>query len=599
LVLFLSELWFLFTFSSQATLRRRADKKCIIQVMKIKRLSDYLQRLEDTPSRIEITKILAELFTEAEAGEIDKITYLILGSLAPRYEGLVFNIAEKMMLRVFVKAYGKELQEIKDLYNLRGDMGLVASELAQHKGDGFDVADVYGVLKEIAIDEGEGSQERKVDDMALLLKHLDPSSAKFVARIPVGKLRLGFSDKTIIDALSWMEAGNKSLRSKIESAYQVLPDVGLLAREVKLKGAVDAAKSIDPVVGIPVLGMLAQRLKSPAEMIAKMKKVAVEPKLDGLRIQLHYKKGQTVKAYTRNLNETSWMFPELEKMGDFIKAEEVILDTEAVGVDAERKAMANFQATMTRRRKHDIEKIAEKVGINFYVFDILAKDGKGLMQLNYEERRKVLEQTLIGGGLFKMIEYHLTQDPKEIARLNLEYRKRGYEGIMIKRYDSAYVPGRTGWRWVKMKEAEEALGKLADTVDCVVMGYTAGRGKRVSFGVGQFLVGVKDGEKIKTVTKVGTGLTDEQFRELKTRLKNLEVPQKPKVYEVNKLLEPDFWVNPEVVVEIAADEITKSPTHTAGLALRFPRLVRFRDDKSPEQATKVGEVEKLFNLQNS
>jgi DNA ligase 1 len=599
LVLFLSELWFLFTFFSQATLRRRADKKCIIQVMKIKRLSDYLQRLEDTPSRIEITKILAELFTEAEAGEIDKITYLILGSLAPRYEGLVFNIAEKMMLRVFVKAYGKELQEIKDLYNLRGDMGLVASELAQHKGDGFDVADVYGVLKEIAIDEGEGSQERKVDDMALLLKHLDPSSAKFVARIPVGKLRLGFSDKTIIDALSWMEAGNKSLRSKIESAYQVLPDVGLLAREVKLKGAVDAAKSIDPVVGIPVLGMLAQRLKSPAEMIAKMKKVAVEPKLDGLRIQLHYKKGQTVKAYTRNLNETSWMFPELEKMGDFIKAEEVILDTEAVGVDAERKAMANFQATMTRRRKHDIEKIAEKVGINFYVFDILAKDGKGLMQLNYEERRKVLEQTLIGGGLFKMIEYHLTQDPKEIARLNLEYRKRGYEGIMIKRYDSAYVPGRTGWRWVKMKEAEEALGKLADTVDCVVMGYTAGRGKRVSFGVGQFLVGVKDGEKIKTVTKVGTGLTDEQFRELKTCLKNLEVPQKPKVYEVNKLLEPDFWVNPEVVVEIAADEITKSPTHTAGLALRFPRLVRFRDDKSPEQATKVGEVEKLFNLQNS
>jgi DNA ligase 1 len=170
---------------------------------------------------------------------------------------------------------------------------------------------------------------------------------------------------------------------------------------------------------------------------------------------------------------------------------------------------------------------------------------------------------------------------------------------MVKRYDSAYVPGRTGWRWVKMKEAEEALGKLSDTVDCVVMGYTAGRGKRASFGLGQFLVGVKDGEKIKTVTKVGTGLTDEQFRELKKRLLGSELTEMPKEYEVHKLLEPDFWVNPEVVVEIAADDITKSPTHTAGLALRFPRLVKFRDDKSPDQATTVEEVKKLFKLQNS
>ena len=174
------------------------------------------------------------------------------------------------------------------------------------------------------------------------------------------------------------------------------------------------------------------------------------------------------------------------------------------------------------------------------------------------------------------------------------------EGVIVKKYDTAYIPGRTGWRWVKMKEEEAASGKLADTIDCVVMGYSAGRGKRVSFGLGQFLVGVLDppaGGMIKTVTKVGTGLTDEQFRELKKRLSGLEVKDKPKEYaDVSKLLQPDFWVEPSLVVEIAADEITKSPNHSAGLALRFPRLVRFRDDKSPDQATTVAEVKKLYEM---
>jgi len=150
---------------------------------------------------------------------------------------------------------------------------------------------------------------------------------------------------------------------------------------------------------------------------------------------------------------------------------------------------------------------------------------------------------------------------------------------------------------VKMKQGEEAQGKLADTIDVVVMGYTQGRGKRASFGVGQFLVGVKDGDKIKTTSKIGTGLTDEEFREIERRLKNLRTKDKPKEYEVRKNYTPDFWVIPSLIVEIAADEITKSPTHTAGLALRFPRLINFRDDKDPSEATTLRELEGLFDLQ--
>ncbi len=150
-----------------------------------------------------------------------------------------------------------------------------------------------------------------------------------------------------------------------------------------------------------------------------------------------------------------------------------------------------------------------------------------------------------------------------------------------------------------MKEEEKAHAKLADTIDCIVMGYTAGKGKRAEFGVGQFLVGVRDSGRVKTITKIGTGITDEQFKELKERLQKLEVRDQPKEYVVHKDLEPDYWVKSSLVVEIAADEITKSPKHSASLAFRFPRLIKFRDDKSPDQATTLAEVKKLFKLQKS
>jgi DNA ligase-1 len=169
--------------------------------------------------------------------------------------------------------------------------------------------------------------------------------------------------------------------------------------------------------------------------------------------------------------------------------------------------------------------------------------------------------------------------------------------VGAKKLSGNYFSGRTGFRWVKMKQEEASRAKLLDTIDCVIMGYTRGKGKRASFGLGQFLVGVKKGEKIETTSKIGTGLTDEQFREMKARLSKLEVSKKPKEYEVHKNYTPDYWVKPKLVVEIAADEITVSPTHTAGLALRFPRLIGFRDDRGPEDATTLEELQTLFKLQ--
>jgi DNA ligase-1 len=581
--------------------------------MKFGELAKYLEKLEKTSSRIKITEILSEVFKKAKAEEIDKITYLLLGQLAPSYEGLVFNIAERMMLQIIAKAFSVDIQEVKKIYKKKGDLGRVAFACAKNKkskskSQNLSVVDVYEELKLIAEEEGEGSQERKIEGMAKLLANLDSLSVRYVGRMPIGRLRLGFSDKTIIDALSWMVKGDKTARDDLEKAYFVLPDIGLLAKSVKKFGVIKALRNIKPVIGVPVLPMLAQRLKSPAEMVEKMQEVGVEPKFDGLRIQIHYKKsgfgkeGKNVRAFTRNLNDTGWMFPELKGIKKYIHADEAILDCEAVGVDEKRRVLANFQKTMTRRRKHEIEKIASKIPIRFYVFDILLKNEKSMMNKKYVERREVLDKTVKKSKVLEVVDSKITQDPKVIEKMMKMEIKEGLEGIIVKRAGSRYVPGRCGWRWVKMKEEESAKAKLADTLDCIVMGYSVGRGKRAEFGIGQFLVGMLDpldDEKIKSLTKVGTGLTDDQFRELKKRLVKLEVSNKPKEYKVDKDLKPDFWVRPSLVVEVAADEITKSPKHTAGYALRFPRLVKFRDDKSVSQATTVSEIKKLFKLQKS
>ena len=562
--------------------------------MKFKELAVYLERLEATSSRLEITRILTELFEASSASEIDKVVYLSLGILAPNYEGVLLNLAEKMMIRTLAEAYQKTPADVLALFKKIGDIGSVAQELAKYKvhGTEYTVTDVYEKLLEIAKDSGAGSQDTKIGKMADLLQNLDPLSARFVSRIPVGRLRLGFSEKTVIDSLA---KSDKKIGTEIEAAYNIRPDIGYIARLVK-EGNLKSAK---PQIGVPVVPMLAQRLNSTTEMIKKIGEVSVEPKFDGLRIFIHYrKKDNLVKIFTRNMNSIDInTFPELLSVGKFIKADEVILDSEAIGVDEKREKFLDFQKTIQRRRKHEIAKNASEIPLQFQVFDILLINGRSMIGEPYIKRREELKKAVISGSLLRVDENTITTDPEVIKKMHQKYLKMGLEGVVVKKANGSYVSGRAGWNWVKMKEEEGREGRLADTVDCVIMGYTVGKGKRVGFGMGQFLAGVASGDKFKTVTKVGTGLTDDQFRELKKRLSKLQVKEKPKEYEVNKDLYPDFWVEPEVMVELAADEITVSPKHTAGLALRFPRLIQFRDDKSAKDATTVSELHDLFKLQ--
>lgn len=584
--------------------------------------SDFCQTLfsiEQTTLRLQITRHLAELFNKLSGQEIDKACYLLLGRLKPKYENLEFSFAEKMMFRAlseFVKpsdnviksdvqlgligesTYETRVSEVVQLFKKHGDLGDVAGLIRKgSKTDTRTISQVYDLLLILAKESGAGSQDKKVQAMIVLLEKSDEVTSKYLIRIMLGTLRLGFSDMTLLDALSWAKTGDKSLRKELELAYQVKADIGKIA-QIFLTEGLSGLSKVEIELGVPIAPALCQRLKTADEMIEKMGKVFVEPKYDGTRVLIHVKKNGkewTTRTFTRNLEESSGMFPELKTALEAISATEVILDSEAVGYDPETDKLLPFQQTIQRKRKHDIEETAKKVPLRFFVFDILFKDGESLLRRPLFERKEILEQTIKKGSVFILSPFIVTNEPQVLREYHGKQLASGLEGAVIKQYESEYQPGRRGFSWVKFKEEEGTTGKLSDTIDCVVMGYYKGKGKRTKFGIGAFLVGIYDkkSDSFRTIAKIGTGLTDEQWEEIFTRCSKVVTNSKPHNYFIPDLLIPDVYVTPHIVVEIAADEVTDSPTHTAEKALRFPRLVRFRDDKSPEDSTTLSELTTL------
>jgi len=585
--------------------------------MTFKKLVRYFTELEKTASRNRMTEILADLLKSAAADEVDKICYLSLGRLGPLYVGIEFNLAEKMMLRVISQAYGITEERAKKEYKQIGDLGEVAEKFdKREKPKPLSISRVYERLGQIAQDSGEGSVERKINNLAKLLDDLDAESAKYIVRIPLGKLRLGFSDLTIMDALSWMVVGDKSKRQEIEEAYNNRADVGQITQVIKKRG-LKGLKGIKVSLGVPIMPALCQRLPTAEEMVEKLGKMAVEPKYDGQRLQIHFSKKKKweqkedelafdfqpkgfARTFTRNLENVTHMFPDLVKaIFKEVKAREAILDCEAIGFDPKTGKFLPFQETIKRKRKYEIGKKAKEIPLKFFCFDILYKDGQDLLKRPFSQRRGILEKILSARNKTVILSPQIvTDNPQELRKYHDQQIKKGLEGVVVKKWEASYDPGRRGYTWVKFKQEKgKKGGGLADTLDCVVMGYYRGKGKRAEFGIGAFLVGVRKEREFLTISKVGTGLSDEQWREMKMRSGKWEVGSQPKQYVIDKNLAPDVWLKPGIVVEIKADNITKSPTHTAQYALRFPRLVQFRDDRSPGDATTLKEAEKLYRLQ--
>ncbi len=588
--------------------------------MKFSTFSQHLQKLEETSSRLDMTAQLADLFQKLESDEIPLACYLMLGQLVPTYQSLEFNMSEKLTIRALARLLSevspdKSLpdenlfqekdnslyrQKIEQKFKELGDLGVAIEQLlvgVNNSGSDLSIPSVHQELVKIAQEEGDGSQERKINQTYELLLQLNSTSAKYVVRVIVGKLRLGFSTMTIIDALSWVQHQDKSDRKKIEQAYNKKADIGRLTRGyLQCHGQKEIdnfLQSYEVEVGIPVVPALCQRLNSSQEIIEKMGEVFAEPKYDGLRAQIHIDKSkeQAYQVFTRNLDDVTYMFPELDEALKYVKAKRCVLDAEAIAYDKDSGKLLPFQQTITRKRKHGISNQSEQIPIRFYAFDCLLKDEKSLVNTPLTKRKQVLAQLFESNDILQATDYIQTSDPIQLHSYHEQQLALDLEGAVMKKIDAPYRGGRKGWRWVKIKETEGSQGKLADTLDCIVMGYYRGQGKRAAFGIGAFLVGVLAGEnQIKTIAKIGTGLTDEQFKQIKQMADEHQTNKKPNQYQVPDDLIPDVWVNPDIVVEIAADELTNSPIHTAGQALRFPRLVEFRQDKDWEQATTIDEL---------
>lgn len=577
----------------------------------------YLEKLENTTKRLEMMGILAELISKLELKEADIAMYLSLGYLKAPFENEKFNIADKMMQRAMQFAFNITSETIDKLYAKHGDLGDACLELTGKKtASNIELLTIHDLLLDIAIVSGTGSQDIKLKKIASLLAKLDGISSKYVVKIVLGTTRLGFTELTIIEALAKSINGTKEIKAQIEYKYSIHPDIGLIVKKIKQKG-IRGIEEISIQPGVPILAQKAQRLPSTKEIIEKMGTVWAEYKFDGTRVQLHLDKNQTVKTselekkslfavedkrvliktFTRNLEETTHQYPDIvEAAIKQIKATSIILDGEAIGYDADTGEFLPFQEIMQRKRKHNIKEMMDKIPLTYYVFDILYLNGKPLTKEPLRKRKEYLKKAIGAGTVIMCDTYTEAGTEKELQAVFDDAREHGLEGIVVKNPDAEYMAGARSFTWVKLKIADVDL--LDDTVDAVVLGYYYGKGVRAKFGIGGFLVGIYDNEsdEYKTITKIGTGLKDDDWIKLKELADKTKLAEKPKNYDISKMYACDVWTYPKIVVEVGADEVSKSAEHSTGFALRFPRLIRFREDKSPTDTTALSEIKDLHAM---
>jgi len=565
-------------------------------------LAASLDQMEATSSRNELVRILADIYRNCSARELQPITYLIQGRLAPFFVPVEIGLGERSLMIAIAAAYGVPKEEVIKLNRQTGDLGVTAQDLAKASpSESPSVVEVHERLNQIAAAGGAGSVQQKLDGFTGLLRDLDAISAKHLVRITLGKMRLGIGDPTVLDALSMSKKGDRSLRPILEGAYNRTSDLGQIAWTLWDSGEA-GLEALKVRAGHPLRPQLAERLPNPEAVIKKLGTVGVQPKYDGLRVQIH-KDADEVKIFSRNLESMTEMFPELVAAASGLDVDSVILDGEAIAYDAESEEYVPFQETTARRRKEGIQEMAARVPMRAFVFDVMFRNGSDLTPLPYERRFAIVEELLRESDTLLTAPLTKTDSAEVLTRDLLDNISRGLEGVVAKRLDSPYQAGARNFNWVKLKR--NTSGHLNDTIDVVLLGYYRGKGKRAEFGAGALLAGVYDSDKDEfvTISKLGTGLSDQGWREIHQRLASLEVAEKPP--RVNSTFVPDAWLQPAIVVEVLADEITPSPRHTAGMAadhpgfaLRFPRIVSLRtEDKKAEDATSVREIREMFEQQ--
>jgi DNA ligase-1 len=574
-------------------------------------VSERFTEMSNTSKRLELTDILVRLLKSADK-DLKKLVYLTQGKLLPDYEGLELGMANKLIIKALSSISGKKEEEIDVMFTKEGDLGTVAKLISEKKTQNslftseLSVDYVYDELTKLARIKGEGSIKNKMGIYQDLLLNATPDEGMYITRIITGRLRLGVSDATILDALV-LAFADKKYSDEIDEAYNFHPDLGELA-ELLREGKLDRVLSTGPTPMVPAKVMLGERLREIPDVLEKMGgKAAFEYKYDGLRTQIHIKDGK-VKIFSRGSEETTSNFPDIvEHARQTFNVESCILDGEAVPYNSETGELYPFQMVSQRRgRKYDLKSKVEEIPVVVFLFDIIYLNGEPLNKMPYLERRKMLESLFTENDDFKCATMLLSSDVEEINRFFTEAINSGCEGLMAKNVseDSIYRAGARGWLWIKFKRDYQS--SFEDTLDLVIIGAFGGHGRRKgTYGALLMATYNKDQDVFESICKLGTGFTDDVLFGLPARLSDFVTKKKPA--RVESGLVPDVWFDPQAVLEIIGAEITISPVHScaygkvqkeAGLAIRFPRFTgRWRDDKTPEDATTTEEILEMYYSQ--
>lgn len=565
---------------------------------------NVFREIESKSGRLQMTDILAELFKKTDENEVAKLIYMIQGILAPPYESIDLGMGERFAIEAIASSAGYSRIEVEKNFKKTGDLGDTAREFLLKKkqlslsSTQMDLDYVFQALLRIAKISGTGSQEQKIKILVELLNNSQPLEALYIVRFVIGSLRLGIGDPTIIDALSVSKKGDKSLRLELEHAYNVCSDLGHVAEVFYKEPQRISDFKIEPLR--PLMPALAERLNTPKEIVERLGRCGIEMKYDGFRLQCH-KSGKNIEIYSRKLEKMTHMFPDVVEAVKLLPIKEIIFEGEALAFSKQTGKFLPFQQTMQRRRKHGISTASNEFPLHIFVFDLLYLDGQDLSKQTYLERREIIDK-IFTGQILSPSQYKIVDNDLELDKIFEESIEKGLEGIMAKDLNAPYTPGKRKFAWIKLKKS---YGKAVDTIDGVIVGYYLGQGQRAEFEFGGVVVAVYNPERgmLETVAKVASGFSEEEMKTMKEMLEATKIAFKPKMLDC--VLETDFWVEPKYVVEVAFDEITESGMHTCGIknekgyALRFPRIVRLRDDKGIKEITTSEEVVKMFELQRS
>ena len=549
-------------------------------MLTFKEFAEFCSVIEKISSTLELTARIAAFIRKVEDDDdLYNVIHFLMGRVFPPWDEREIGVGVGLIYEALRQVTGVSKSRIEQLIKETGDLGLAAEKLLKEKKqttlfqEELTIKRVKEIFEEMAKLSGEGSQKRRVMLLTDLYVSATPVETRYLTRLILGEMRLGVGEGIIRDAIARAFGIDSSI---VERAYMLTNDYGRVAVVAKKEGK-DGLMKMKIQLHYPVKMMLAQVTESVDEALKEMKEAAVEWKYDGSRVQVHYGDGR-VTIFSRRLENVTSALPEIVDEVKKCVRENVILDGEVIAVKDGRPMP--FQQVLRRfRRKHEISKAMERIPLIVYFFDILY-DGETLIDLPLKERRKKLEEVISESEIIKVAQQVVTSDPKVVEEEFNKAIEAGHEGLMLKRLDSPYTPGKRGKLWLKLKAVME-------TLDLVVVGGEWGEGKR-SHLLSSFELACRDENgRLLRVGKVATGFTDEDLEELTELFKPLIE------YEEGKRV----VFQPKYLFEVAYQEIQKSPKYESGFALRFPRFVRLRDDKSVEEADTLERIAKLYEMQ--